>query len=117
MKPEELAAWRGRALGYLAAERPHVKLLQWAESQNPAIGVAAEKRGVTSAGVREDICLIRYVIFESLKMIMSDSQLSRARACEDGLELWRKLHVERSRSAPKVIAAKFWMYQDLQRCL
>ena len=27
---------------------------------------------------------ISYVIFESLNMIMSDSLLSRARACEDG---------------------------------
>ena len=59
-------------------------LLLWAESQNPTIGTTEEKKGATSAGVYGDICLISYVIFESLNMIMSDSLWSRARACEDG---------------------------------
>ena len=51
-------------------------------------------------------------------MIMSDSLLSRARACEDGrgLELWRKLHAERRGSAPQFIAAKARQFQDPQRC-
>ena len=39
-------AWCDRALVYLAAERPDVrKLLSWAVSQNPTIGVAEELRG------------------------------------------------------------------------
>ena len=69
--------------------------------------MAAEKRGATSAGVHEDICHICYVMFESLEMITSDSLLSRARAREDFLELWRKLHAE-----TKVIAAKCQVYQE-----
>ena len=59
-------------------------LLLWADSQNPTIGTTEEKKGATSAGVCGDICHFSYVIFESLNMIMSDSLLSRARACEDG---------------------------------
>ena len=45
MKPEGFAAWRDRALGYLAAERPDIrKLLIWSESQNPTIEATEEKR-------------------------------------------------------------------------
>ena len=109
MKPEEFVAWRDRALGYPAAECPGIrKLLIWAESQNPTIGATEEKKGAASVGVHGDICHMSYVIFESLTMIMSDSLLSRARACEDGrgLELWRKLHAEWCGSAPPVFAAK-----------
>ena len=64
------------------------------------------------------MCHISNVIFESLKMIMSDSLLSRERACEDGrgLELWGKLHAEWRGSAPQVIAAKVRKFQDPQRC-
>ena len=47
-------------------------------------GTTEEKKGATSAGVCGDICHFSYVIFELLNMIMSDSLLSRARACEDG---------------------------------
>ena len=84
-KPEEFVAWCDRALGYLAAERRDTrKLLLWAESQKPTNGATGEKMGAISAGVDGDICHISYVIFESLKIIMSDSLLSRARACEDG---------------------------------
>ena len=119
VEPEGFVAWHDRALGYLAAERPDIrKLLIWAESQNPTIGEAEEKKGVASVGVHGDICHISYVMFESLKMIMSDSLLSRARTCEDGrgLELWRKLHAEWRGSARQVIAAKAREFQDLQRC-
>ena len=119
MKPEGFVAWRDRALGYLAAERPDIsKLFIWAESQNPTIGATEEEKGAASVVVHGDICHISYVIFESLKMIMSDSLLSRARACEDGrgLELWRKLHAEWRGSAPQVIAAKARKFQDPQRC-
>ena len=46
MKLEGLVAWRGRALGCLAAGRPDVHtLLFWAETQNPTIGAAEEQRG------------------------------------------------------------------------
>ena len=115
VKPEGFVAWHDRALGYLAAERPDIrKLLIWAESQNPTIGADEENKGTASVGVHGDICHISYVIFESLKMIMSDSLLSRARGCENGrgLELWRKLHAECRGSAPQVIAAKAWKFQD-----
>ena len=107
MKPEGFVVWHDRALGYLAAERPDIrKLLIWAESQNPTIGATEEEKGAASVGVHGDICHISYVIFEPLKMIMSDSLLSRARACEDGrsLELWRKLHAEWRGSAPQVLS-------------
>ena len=119
MKLEGFVAWRERALGYLAAERPDIrKLLIWAESQNPTIGATEEKKGAASVGVHGDICHISYVILESLKMIMSDSLLSRARACDNGrgLELWRKLYAEWRGSAPQVMAAKAREFQDPQRC-
>ena len=50
---------------------------------------------------------------------MSESLLSRIRACEDGrgLQLWRKLYAEWRGSAPQVVAAKAWKSQDPQRCL
>ena len=119
MKPEGFVAWRERALGYVAAERVDIrKLLLRVESQNPAIGTTEEKKRATSAGVCGDICHISYDVVESLKMIMSDSLWSRARACEDGreFELWRKLHAEWRGSAPQVIAAKARKFQDPQRC-
>ena len=49
-------------------------------------------------------------------MIMSDSLLSRSRACEDGrgLELRRKNSM---RSGVEVFAAKAQKYQDPRRCL
>ena len=38
MKPEGVVAWRDRALGYLAAERPDVrKLVLWADTQSLAV--------------------------------------------------------------------------------
>ena len=60
-----------------------------------------------------------FVFFESLNMIISESLLSRVRACEDGrgLQLWRKLYAEWRGSAPQVVAAKAWKDQDPQRCL
>ena len=87
---ERWAPWQQSALAYLL----------WVESQNPMIGAAEEQRGTTVQEYMGDIC-ISYMIFESLNMFMSDSLLSRARACEDGrgLELWRKLHAERWKCA------------------
>ena len=103
MRPEGFVAWRDSALGYLEAERLDVlTLLLWPETQNPTIGAAEEQRGATIAGVHGDRCHISHVIFESLKMIVSDLLLNRARACEDGRgpQLWRKLHVEWRGSVP-----------------
>ena len=102
-KPEEFVAWCDRALGYLAAERRDTrKLLLWAESQKPTNGATGEKMVAISAGVDGDICHISYVIFESLKIIMSDSLLSVR---------------EHVRTVPQVIAAKTRKFQDPQRCL
>ena len=112
MKPEGFVAWRDRAL---VTWQPDIrKLLLWAESQNLTIGTTEEKKGATNAGEDGDICHISYVNFESLRMIMSGSLLSRAPACEDGrgLELWRKLHAEWRGSAPQVIAAKARKFQS-----
>ena len=66
-----------------------------------------------------DLSHLSYVIFESLKMIMSDSLLSRARSCEDGqgLELWRKLHAKWLGGAPQGNAAEVPNCQDPQRCV
>ena len=51
MKPEGFVAWRDRAFGDLAAERPDIrKLLLWAESLNPTLGATKDK-GAISAGV------------------------------------------------------------------
>ena len=107
MKPEVFVAWRDTALGFLAAERSDEgKLLSRAESQNPTNGTAEEERGVSSAGVPGDIWHISRVIFESLKMIMSDTLLSRV----------AKLHAEWRGSAPRVIAMRSGRkYQDPQR--
>jgi hypothetical protein len=118
-KPESYAAWRERALGYLAADRPDVRrLLLWAEKQGTQIDENLEKRGAAEARVAEDVEYISYIVFEAVKGIMSDGLLTRARTCGDGrgLELWRKLHAEWRGSAPQVIAAKARRYQDPERC-
>jgi hypothetical protein len=119
IQPESFVAWRDRALGFLSADRPDVRrLLLWAEKQAPTIGSAEEHKGAAEVNLRDDVEHVSYVIFEAVKMIMSDSLLSRARACGDGrgLELWRKLHAEWRGSAPQVVAAKARRFQDPQRC-
>ena len=108
-----------QSVGLLGSRTPgHTQVVAMGGISEPTIGTTEEKKGATSAGVYGDICHISYVILESLKMIMSDSLMSRARACEDGrgLELWRKLHAEWRGSAPQVIAAKARKFQDPQRC-
>jgi hypothetical protein len=93
------------------------KLLLWAEQQKPTIDIDEEKNGAMAVGLREDVEHVSYVVFEATKMIMSDTLLSRARACGDGrgLELWRRLHAEWCGNAPQVIAAKARKFQDPPR--
>ena len=102
MKPEGFVAWRDRAL---VTWQPDIrKLLLWAESQNLTIGTTEEKKGATNAGEDGDICHISSINFESLKMIMSGSLLSRARG-----RSWS------GGSALQVIAAKARKFQSPQR--
>ena len=116
MKPEGFEVCRDRALGYLPAERPDIrKLLPWGESQNPTIGTTEEKKGATSAGAYGDICHIRYVLFESLTLIMSNSLWTRARACEDGRGLAENSMRSGVEARPQIIAAKARKFQDPQR--
>ena len=61
MMPEGYLAWRDRALGLIAAERPDVrKLLFWAESQPQAIGLAEEQAGAGADSLEGDAARTSY---------------------------------------------------------
>ena len=67
MKPEGFAAWRDRALGFLAAECPDTrKLLIWSESQNPTIGA----RQLPVQESMETFVTSVTQFFESLNMVI-----------------------------------------------
>jgi hypothetical protein len=56
MSPEGFVAWRERALGFLAADRPDIrKLLLWAEAQPGMIGEAEESHGAAANHVKDEI--------------------------------------------------------------
>jgi len=119
-RPDGYVAWRDRALGHLAKDRPDVRrLLLWSEQQGLPIGAPEEPAGAAQVGLDPaNAEHVSYVLFEAIKSIVADSLLGRARACGDGrgLELWRKLHTEWRGSAPQVVAAKARRFQDPPRC-
>ena len=121
--PEVYMAWRDRALGYLTKDRQDVRrLLVWAESHTGPIGEVEEGVGAVEVGLalqaEETVGDVCHALYEGIKDIVSDTLLTRARACGDGrgLELWRKLKSEWEGAAPQVIAAKARRYNDPARC-
>ncbi len=112
-------AWRDRTLGLAADRRDIRRLLLWVEKQPPTVDAVGEQAGAAETGLSQgEIEHVSYVIFEAIRAIMSDSLLSRARACGDGrgLELRRRLHADWKGSAPQVVAAKEREFQDSMRC-
>ena len=115
--PEAFLVWRDRALGYLCRESPDVrKLLVWAEAQTKE-GLAAGMEDAAAEFGIADVGKIDYVLFEGIKLVVSDILLTRARACEGhGVELWRRLHSEWKGSAPQLKHANARRFQDPARC-
>ena len=116
--PEAFMVLRDRALGHLCRDRPDVRrLLVWAEGRTKeeleggGLEAAAAHAGVSDAE------LVNYTLFEGIKYTLTDSLLTRARACDgQGVELWRRLHSEWQGSAPQLKHAKVRKFQDPARC-
>jgi hypothetical protein len=81
-KPESYAAWRERALGYLAADRPDVRrLLLLAEKRDDAYRRECGKAGAAEARMTEDA---EHVVFEAVKGILTDALLVPGLAATGG---------------------------------
>ena len=80
-----------------------------------SLEMVAQKTRAT--GINEIAETLNFVLYGAIKAILGDTLLDRARACEsNGLELWRRLHVEWDGAAPLVISAKARVWQDPHRC-
>ncbi len=108
VKPDAYITWRDRALDHLARDRLDVRhLLLWAEKEKSELTPAMAEQKMQAIGVKEAAETMNHVLFGAIKAILGDTLLERCRLCDsNGLELWRKLHVEWEGAAPLVISAK-----------
>jgi hypothetical protein len=115
--PEAYLTWRDRAIGHLAKERADIKkLLLWSEEQKTTIDDAALQVGAKTANVNEPLGQVSSILFESIKAIIHDDLLVRARLCDgNGVELWRKLKSEWEGTSAHVISGKAKRFQDPSR--
>jgi len=118
VKPEAYITWRDRALDHLARDRLDVRhLLLWAEKEKSEMSLEMVAQKIRATGITEIAETLNHVRFGAIKAILGDTLLDRARLCEsNGLELWRRLHVEWEGAAPLVISAKARVWQDPHRC-
>ena len=80
-----------------------------------SLEIVAQK--IRAIGITEVAETLNHVLFGGIKAIIADNLLDRARLCEsNGLELWRRLHMEWEGAAPLVVSAKARQWQDPHRC-
>ena len=90
--------------------------LKWAETQSDDItSIAAEN--LVSFGGTLNGKHSNFVLFQALKLLLTDSLMSRGHLCEgNGLELWRRLHCEWQGASAQVNASKLTQYMHPKRC-
>ena len=115
--PGTYLTWQDRASSHLSKDRPDVaSALKWAETQSDDI-VASVSEGLLSCNGTLDGKHSNFVIFQALKLLLTDSMMSRGHLCEgNGLELWRRLYCEWQGASAQVNASKLTQYMHPKRC-